>query len=72
MKKLIFWAIALFLFVYSAGFQCWIFWQLYLHQEILIYDLNPLINKLEFGLASAILIIALIALGWFIGAIRKG
>ena len=50
--------IAIFLFVYVAGFNLFIFREMLLHQEFVCYDHSVLFNRLEFGTALAIFVVA--------------
>ena len=51
------------LFAYTAGFQAWVFWQLLRHQEVTLCEYSGAVNRLEFGLALAVFILALAWLG---------
>lgn len=59
-------------FTYTAYFQLWVFWQLWLHQEIVLQEPSKLINNLEFGLAMFIFCFALFFLGVFTIKLIKG
>lgn len=50
------------LFVVSAGFQAWVFWELYRQQEIVLMEYSRAMNVLELCMAAAILCISIVAL----------
>ena len=65
--KFILWLTALILFLFTAGFQVIIFWGLFQYQEVVLYDFNHFWNITEFVLAILIFLLALFALGYFVG-----
>jgi hypothetical protein len=48
----------MFLFAYVAGTNLFIFHQMLKHQEFVCYDYSVLFNRMEFGAALAIFIVA--------------
>jgi len=67
MLKFILWLTTLVLFAFTAGFQVIIFWGLFRYQNIVLYDYSKFWNITEFVLAILIFLLALFALGYFVG-----
>ena len=58
MKNKILFSFAMFLFAYIAGTNLFIFHQMLTHQEFVCYDNSVLFNRLEFGAALGIFVVA--------------
>jgi len=63
MIKKMLWAVAGLLFVISAAINLFIFVPLLLDQQVRFYESDVFINRLEFGIALFILLIALLVFG---------
>ena len=67
MKKLpflinwLFWLCVLMLFTFTSSYYVFIMWQLYLNQEIYIYETERFMNTLELGVAVFIILVLLSA-----------
>jgi len=59
--------LSLCMFIFLASFTTWIFWRLYHHQELLLYERVPWINTLELSLAIGLLVMAIAALALMLG-----
>ena len=70
MIAIVFIIVAMGMFIHSAGFQAWVFWHLFRHQELLLYEYSRFFNVAEFALAVAILVMAIVAFGFTIGFIH--
>ena len=71
MIKKMLWAAAGLFFVISAATNMFIFVPLLLAQEVRFTESDVLINRLEFGVASLILLVALCAFGYLLWRVIK-
>lgn len=58
MKRKILMIIAAVLFIHSASFQAIIFWRMWQHQSVTIYDYNPWFNRAEMVTSIGVLALA--------------
>ena len=57
----LYWFLALLLFAFVARYYVWIMIELYLHQEMVIFEYNPVMNQIELGVACMVGIVVFVS-----------